>query len=113
MAIDTPTKMDTDQAAEVIRQIGVRQMMFISGRRWHLSQEGTVLLPVGCGYSVEVVLTVWDEYLVRRIFTRREKGQVVTRVKGERTRVDPFELGEVCAKASSFRSYSADEWPNL
>lgn len=113
MAIDTPTKMDRDQAAEVIRQIGFRNMMAISGLRWHLSEQGTVLLPVGEGYSVEVVLTVFDEYVVRRVLARRQKGITVLLPKGERTRVDCFELGQVAYQASSFASYDENEWPYL
>ena len=94
---------DTDQ---LVAQIGVRNLMAISGRRV-IRRETGVTLPVDCGYSVTVDLDGNDTYVVRRELVRGTKGWV----KGERTNVYCEELGDVVYYASCFRSYDAETWP--
>lgn len=101
-------KMDQEQAQELVRQIGVAALMAISGRRVWMA-DGTVVLPVSNGYTVEIDLDASDTYTVRRVFTRAGKRFV----KGERTGVYADEVGEVAYYASSFRSYDENEWPTL
>jgi hypothetical protein len=89
---------------EIVRQIG-RNVWAISGGRvgqYHDSR-GTlcgVVLPVGCGYSVEVVLDASDTYTVRRVFARAGRRWV----KAERSDVYADEVGEVAYRASCFRN---------
>lgn len=93
-------------AAELVRQIGRGNLMAISGGRV-MTRETGVTLPVDCGYSVTVDLAADDTYVVRRIFRRGRREWV----RGERTDVYCDDVGEVAYMASSFRSYSGDEWP--
>lgn len=87
--------------AELTRQIGIGNLMAISGRRVFTRKTG-VTLPVSAGYSVAVDLAADDTYTVRRVFTRAGKSTV----KGERTGVHCEQIGETAYMASCFRSDS-------
>jgi hypothetical protein len=93
-------------AAELVRQIGQRNILAISGGRVYGRNTG-ITLPVDCGYSVTVDLAAGDTYVVRRIFRRGRKEWI----RGERTNVYCDDVGEAAYYASCFRSYSGDEWP--
>lgn len=93
--------MNTEQATTLLRQIGGMTILAISGGRKYLN-DGTLVLPVGSGYKVEIDYAEGsDTYTVRRVFTRGTKRWV----KGELTYVYCDEVGERAYEASSFRSY--------
>lgn len=93
--------MNTEQATQLLAQIGRMNVLAISGGRKSLI-DGTLVLPVGNGYSVEVdYVEGADDYTVRRVFKRGAKRWV----KGELTGVYCDEVGEMAYQASSFRSY--------
>lgn len=102
-------------AAETVAQIGRMNLMSISGLRVTRVNarlvDGRVMvealrLPVGKGYRVDVLLDASDTYTVRRVFSRRPKGQKyaapVDTVKGEMEGVYADQLGEVAYRASCF-----------
>lgn len=91
---------------QLLRQIGVPNLMAVSGGRWALAGTSSVQLPCGAGYDVLVTLEADDTYTVRRLF--RRSGEWF--LHGERTNVYCDEVSEVVYYASCFRSYSADEW---
>jgi hypothetical protein len=93
-------------AAELVRQIGRRNLLAISGGRV-MRRETGVTLPVDCGYSVTVDLAAGDTYVVRRIFRRGRREWT----RGERTNVYCDEVGEAAYYASCFRSYDGSDWP--
>lgn len=82
---------------EVIKQIGVMNLLTISGGRAEIRPTG-VTLKVGHGYSVEVDLNSMDLYNVKRVWTRGDKRVV----KGEQTDVYFTEVGEVAYRASCY-----------
>jgi len=90
---------------ELIAQIGRMNIFGISGGRVEpIEVEGEVVgvkLPVGSGYSVEVLYAWDDTYTVRRVFTRSG----VAKTKGEATEVYCTEVGETAYTAGMFRSY--------
>lgn len=86
-------------------QIGIRNMMAISGLRVVATQYG-IELPVGHGYRVQVLLQGNDTYTVRRLFVRGFK----VFLHGEAREVDCERLSQVCYVASCFESYDATEW---
>jgi hypothetical protein len=92
--------MSPEQAQELVAQIGRWNVAAISGGRKSLI-DGTLILPVGNGYTVEIDLDFNDTYTVRRVFTRGIKRWV----KGELSDVYCDEIGERAYEASSFRSY--------
>lgn len=96
--------MDTTQANELITQIGRMNILAISGGRKHLNG-GTLVLPVGSGYTVEIDLDPSDTYTVRRVFTRGIKRWI----KGEISGVYCDEIGEIAYRAHAFRSYEFGE----
>jgi len=104
--------------AETVRQIGRGNMMGISGLRWSTSGTGSDVyqlhLPVSNGYRVDIELAADDTYTVRRVFSRKPKGQrfaePVDYVKGERTGVYFDEVGLAAYYASCYRSYDETEW---
>jgi len=106
--MDTGTIFIPCDAAELVRQIGRGNILAISGGRV-MARETGITLPVDCGYSVTVDLAAGDTYVVRRIFRRGRREWV----RGERADVYCDEVGEVAYLASSFRSYSGDEWPRM
>jgi hypothetical protein len=92
--------------ASMLKSIGKMNILAISGGRLVWLDDFTLKLPISNGYSVEVEYDRgWDAYIVRRVFTRREKGVVVRRVKGEVRDVYFDHLGETCWRAHAFRSY--------
>lgn len=92
--------MNTEQATTLLKQIGTMNVLAISGGRKRLI-DGTLVLPVGFGYTVEITLDPSDTYTVRRVFTRGVKRWV----KGELASVYCDEVGEMAYQASSFQSY--------
>jgi hypothetical protein len=93
--------MDNTQANTLLKQIGGMNILAISGGRKVLV-DGTLVLPVGCGYTVEVDYCEGsDTYTVRRVFARGGKRWV----KGELTYVYADEVGEAAYQAHAFRSY--------
>ena len=97
--------VDNDQRREMARQIGMANILSISGGRVRPIADG-IELPVSNGYSVRVQLTAGDDYTVSRIFKRGGKEWV----KGSKDRVYFDEVGEVAYRAGMFRSYSEEEW---
>ena len=97
--------MDSNQASTLISQIGRMTVMAISGGRKYLNG-GTLVLPVGSGYTVEIDYREGsDDYTVRRVFTRGIKRFV----KGEVSGIYADQIGEVAYQASSFQSYEFGE----
>jgi len=92
--------MTSEMASTLLAQIGRMNVFAISGGRTQLV-DGTMILPVGSGYSVEIDLAANDTYTVRRVFKRGIKQWV----KGELTGVYCDEIGERAYEASCFRSY--------
>ena len=93
--------MNTDQAATLLDQIGRITVLAVSGGRKSLI-DGTLVLPVGAGYTVEVEYVEGrDTYTVRRVFKRGIKRWV----KGELTYVYMDEISERVWEAHAFRSY--------
>ena len=96
---DLTAGMTRCNAQALLRQIGVMNLMAISGRRYLIRETG-VTLPVSSGYKVTVDLAANDTYTVRRIMVRGAK----VWVKGERTDVYCDEVGEVAYQASCYKS---------
>ena len=95
------TVIDTTIHQTMIEQIGRMTLLGASGGRKTIVDESTLRLPVGNGYSVEVVYDFgWDYYTVRRVFTRGGKRWV----KGEISMVDCFQLSEAVWAASCYRN---------
>jgi hypothetical protein len=93
--------MNTDQSATLLDQIGRITVLAVSGGRKSLI-DGTLVLPVGAGYTVEVEYVEGrDTYTVRRVFKRGTKRWV----KGELTDVYMDEISERVWEAHAFRSY--------
>ena len=96
--------MNSNQAHELIAQIGRMNLAAISGGRVRLVGE-TLVLPVGSGYTVEITLDPSDTYTVRRVFTRGIKRWI----KGEVSNVYCDQVGEMAYQAHAFRSYEFPE----
>lgn len=93
--------MDTSTAQTLLDQIGRMTVLAISGGRKRLDG-GTLVLPVGSGYRVEIDYNEGaDDYTVRRVFTRGTKRFV----KGTLEHVYCSEISDIAYEASSFRSY--------
>lgn len=90
--------MDTDQANELLRQIGGANILCISGGRRAL-YGGQLYLPVSNGYSVRVSLAGDDTYTVERVFTRKGR-ETIRKVEG----IFCDEVGEIAYQASCFRN---------
>lgn len=103
---------DGDMRRQMVAQIGRNTLLGISGGRIIPVKYG-IELPVSNGYAVRVELDGNDTYVVRRLFTRKPKGELlpVTYLHGERTEVYCEDLSETAYVASCFRSYDASEWP--
>jgi hypothetical protein len=91
---------------EIVRQIGMGNLLSISGGRVVPIEHG-IELPVSNGYHVRIELNGLDYYDVTRIFRRGGKEFV----KGELTDVDCFQISEAAYFAGMFRSYDQAEWP--
>lgn len=98
--------IDSDQRATIVRQIGMMNVLAISGGRVLPLPDG-IELPVGCGYSVRVRYTPSDDYTVERMFKRAG----VEYPKGTETMVYAMEVGETAYRASCFRNDDAEYWP--
>lgn len=90
---------------ELLAQIGMGNLLAISGGRVgpiYSERVGGdvigVVLPVGHGYSVEVLLAADDTYVVRRVFVRAGRRFD----HGERSNVYADEVGEVAYAASCY-----------
>lgn len=88
---------------ELLGQIGVMNVMAISGGRWTAitNKENEcveLILPVGHGYRVAITLGFMDTWTVRREFVRGG----VAKVKGVQEDVYFDEVGEVAYKASCY-----------
>lgn len=79
-------------------QIGRGNVLAISGGRWRITEDHTLVLPVAAGYSVEIDLAPGDTYTVRRIFTRAGKRFD----HGEITGVYCDQIGEIAYRASCY-----------
>lgn len=92
--------MNEMQAGTLLKQIGTGNVLAISGGRKRLVG-GTLVLPVGYGYTVEVDYNEGaDDYTVRRMFTRGMNRYM----KGEVSGVYAGTVGEVAYAASCFQS---------
>lgn len=96
---------------QMVQQIARMTLLGISGGRVEPIEHG-IRLPVAHGYSVTVELDADDTYVVRRLFTRKPKGELlpVTYLHGEAREVYCERLSEVCYYASCYVSYDATEW---
>lgn len=93
--------MDTYQKNTLLDQIGRMTVLAVSGGRHHLV-DGTLVLPVGAGYTVEVeYVEERDTYTVRRVLNRAGKKFP----RGELTDVYMDEISERVWEAHAFRSY--------
>lgn len=81
-----------------LSQIGRMNVLAISGGRVAMMGD-TLVLPVGCGYRVEIDLDPSDTYTVRRVL---ERGPGRRYVKAERSNVYCDEVGEVAYRASCY-----------
>ncbi len=89
--------MTVEQANELLRQIGVMNLMAISGGRKALV-DGQLVLKVGSGYSVRIALAANDTYTVQRIYQRAGK----TILAGQVANVYFDEVGEIAYQASCY-----------
>lgn len=104
-------RVDGDMRRMMVSQIMRMTLWAISGGRVTPIEHG-IKLPVSSGMAVTVELDGNDEYVVRRVFTRVQGGEVKTWLHGEARGVDCERLSEVCYYASCYKSYDADEWPH-
>lgn len=95
-----------------LKQVGHMNLLAISGGRfmidggaWAPAAKGDILLPISSGYRVRISLAADDTYTVTREMKRGAK----LFVKGVRTGVYCDELGEVCYRASSYKSHPFGE----
>lgn len=95
----------TIDAQETLAQVGRMNLLAISGGRWSRDVFGDILLPVSSGYRVRICLEADDTYTV----TREMKRGARLFVKGVQSNVYCDELGEVCYRASSYKSYPFGE----
>lgn len=98
-------EISAEQRREILAQIGVGNVLAISGGRVRALADG-VELPVSQGYRVRVQLTAADDYTVSRVLVRA--GREYSHGARERTYCD--EVGEAAYRASSYRSYGDEEW---
>lgn len=97
------------EAREIIRQIGRLNILGVSGGRWgaikdSYGDEIGVIMPCGTNREIEVTLSFWDTYTVRRyrrIVKGARRGQDV--LEHEVTNVYCDEVGEQVWQASIFR----------
>jgi len=97
--------IDTEQRAEIVRQIGAGNMGVISGGRVIVVDNG-IELAVGSGYRVRVVLDPTDTYTVSRVY--RKGGEEFEH--GSISDVYFDEVGELAYRASCFNSYDETQW---
>jgi len=86
---------------EMAKQVGIFNMMAISGGRIAFRETG-ITLPVGKGYFVEIDLMSSDTYCVKRVWQTKSKRIV----KGVVDDVYSDELGVVAYQASCFVNVS-------
>lgn len=86
---------------EMAKQVGIFNMMAISGGRIAFRETG-ITLPVGKGYFVEIDLMPSDTYCVKRVWQTKSKRVV----KGVVDDVYSEELGEIAYQASCFVNVS-------
>lgn len=98
--------IETEEREQIVRQIGMGNILSISGGRVTYIADG-IELPVSNGYKVRVQLTPVDDYTVTRIFTRRGREFL----HGRLDRVYADSIGNVAYYAGMFRSYDAEQWP--
>lgn len=103
-------RVDGEMRKMMVSQIARMTLFAISGGRVTAIEHG-IKLPVSSGMAVTVELDGNDSYVVRRVFTRVQGGEVKTWLHGERTDVYCEELSEVCYYASCYKSYDAETWP--
>jgi hypothetical protein len=105
-------RVDGEMRRMMVGQIARMTLFAISGGRVEAIEHG-IRLPNAHGYSVTVELDANDTYVVRRLFTRKPKGELVpvTYLHGEAREVYCERLSEVCYYASCYVSYDAQEWP--
>lgn len=94
-----------EQRQEIARQIGMGNILAISGGRVIGIEDG-IELPVSNGYRVRVVLDPSDTYTVSRIFTRSG----TEFIHGSRSDTYCDQVSEAAYRASCFRSYNEQEW---
>jgi hypothetical protein len=95
-----------EQRQEITRQIGMGNILSISGGRV-VPVENGVELPVSSGYHVRVVLDEgWDDYTISRIQRRGGKEYV----HGEIDHVYCDQVGHFAYRAGMFRSFDKEEW---
>lgn len=92
-------KITNSQAKEIAHQIGMMNLMAISGGRIEKLPDG-IQMKVGRGYNVRVLLAADDTYIVQRVHIRAGK---VT-VKGQAENIYCDEVSEVAYYASCFRN---------
>jgi len=98
--------LNDEMRRQIVQQIGVMNLLAISGGRV-IGRPTGLWLPVGSGYHVTVDLDANDTYVVRRLFKRAGK----IYLKGERTDVYAEDLSECAYYASCYVSYDDKEWP--
>lgn len=103
--MSTHTVPATDIQTTIVHQIGRWNIAAISGGRI-ISIDNGIELPVSSGYRVRIILTPADDYTVERIQVRG--GKIYSH--GVKDGVYAENIADVAYRASSFRSYTRDEW---
>jgi hypothetical protein len=97
------------EAREIIRQIGALNLLGVSGGRWAVIRDSHddeigVRMPCGTNREIEVILSFWDTYIVRRyrtIVKGERRGQDI--MEFEAQDVYCTEVGETVWQASIWR----------
>lgn len=97
--------IDKEQRAEIVRQIGAKNIAAISNGRI-VGIDNGIERPVGSGYRVRVVLDASDTYTVSRVFRRGSREFI----KGCISHIYFDQVGELAYRASCFNSYDETHW---
>lgn len=100
----TPDPFDTGRDLDwstLKAQMGLMNLLAISGGRAYRVGPSTIDLPVSSGYRVRITLAANDTYTVTRLMKRGGKEFI----KGTMTDVYCDQVGNIAYAASSYKSY--------
>lgn len=96
----TISRLDADQYATLLKQIGRMNILAICGGKLYRTDDNGIEMPCGAGFRVRVIYDrASDTYTVERVFVRG--GKVFPKGKQERVYAD--QVGEFAYYASCFR----------